>query len=299
MSNTKLNNARKNKKDEFYTRYEDIEKEIKLYDKSLFRNKTIYCNCDDYTKSNFVKYFKDHFKELGLKKLISTCYVPNGKGKYYCYEGIGDGWKIDLLKDGSFDSCECVDILKHCDIVITNPPFSKWRDYFYTIMKYNKQFLIIGNLNAVGYKVVFPYIKNNEIWIGNGFNSAMKFIIPNDYEVYSNNVCIDEENNRLIGVDGTGWYTNLEVNQRLPLVLNNKYIPEKYPVYDNYNAINVNKVEDIPVDYYGNMGVPISFIRSFNKEQFEIVDFLGTPVVEQKNIYKRIIIKRKQNGIHS
>lgn len=263
MANKNLTNARKNKKDEFYTMLTDIEKELKHY-KSQFKDKIVYCNCDDPEESEFWKFFELNFEEYGLKKLISTHYDAekptykleltgdhNGDGKVTSKDIV----KTPLKQNGDFRSEESIELLKEADIVVTNPPFSLFREYIAQLMKYKKKFLIIGNMNAVTYKEIFPLIKDNKIWVGYAFNKAMTFRIPNDYE--SNK--IDSDGHKLGKVAGVTWYTNLKIKKAAnPTELIEKYDPNKYPKYDNYDAINVKKVSEIPYDYDGVMGVPIT-----------------------------------------
>lgn len=252
MSNKNLNSGKKAKNNEFYTRYEDIEKELKYYD---LKGKSIYCNTDYYRKSNFVKYFIDNFKELGISKITATCF-DNGDGAYmYQYDGE-NATHIEMDGDGDFRSEECVKWLKKCDVVVTNPPFSLFRDFVAQLVKYDKKFLIIGNKNAISYKEIFPLIKDNKLWLG--ITSPEDFIQPKG----------DKKKN-MKGL--TRWFTNIEHSNRIyPLDLYKRYDAEKYPKYDNYNAINVDKVTDIPCDYDGVMGVPITFLDKYCPTQFEI-----------------------------
>ena len=283
--NTNLNNAKREKNDEFYTLYKDIEKELKHY-KEHFKNKIVYCNCDNPKKSNFWKYFYDNFNSLELKKLIATYYDPDNNS--YKYEYDGANIKTEALNgNGDFRSEECIDILKQSDLIITNPPFSLFREYIGQLIKYEKKFLIIGNLNAFTNKELFPYIRDNKIWLG--VNTVKSF---------------EQPDNTLKKIGNINWYTNLDHNKRHnKLVLNRIYTPEEYPKYDNYDAINVNKTKDIPKNYYEVMGVPITFIYKYNPEQFEIIGELnhgcdniydlGKPVINGKEYYSRLLIKRK------
>lgn len=246
-----LHKAKKAKNDEFYTRREDIENELQHY---TFYG-VVYCNCDDYRISEFVNYFKDNFKRLGIKKLIATNF-DNGKGAFkYEYDGTE---KITPLKqNGDFRSPECIEILQEADIVVTNPPFSLFIPYVEQLIKYNKKFLIIGNKNAITYKEIFPLIKDNKLWLG--YTSPGDFIQPDGATPKS-----------MKGL--TRWFTNLETKKRTEdLLLFRTYNEKDYPKYDNYDAINVDKVKDIPMDYYGIMGVPITFLDSYNPNQFEII----------------------------
>ena len=314
--NGNLHTAKREQNNEFYTRLADIENELKHYTEH-FRNKVIYCNCDDPRVSNFFHYFSYNFERLGLKKLISTCYKNRNmdlfsqhnveKAVALVYEGDRDGNKIpnkdeiDLIYlegDGDFASGECVEFLKQADIVVTNPPFSLFREYVAQLVKYDKKFLIIGNMNAITYKEIFPLIAQNKMWLGN--NQVKEFLQPDGTIKIFGNVL---------------WYTNLEHNKRHEkLIFVKKYRGNEdiYPKYDNYNAIEVSKVANIPIDYDGVMGVPITFLNKYNPEQFEIIGmsasagynedivglpFLGDkdarPLISGKNTYARIFVKRK------
>jgi hypothetical protein len=297
-----LHNAKKQKNDEFYTQLTDIENELKHY-KEHFKDKVVYCNCDDPIESNFFKYFSLNFEHLGLKKLISTGYKENGKGVVSVYEGDKNGNRMpdleeieikELQGNGDFRSQECLEFLKQADIVVTNPPFSLFRDYVATLVEYDKQFLIIGSQNAITYKEIFPLIKENKLWLG--VNSVKEFIQPNGEIKKFGNIC---------------WFTNLIHKKRnYPLDLYMKYSNDYYPKYDNYDAIEVSKTCEIPMDYEGVMGVPITFLDKFNPEQFEIVGWsrhndmnmdggywLGgknDATINGKDVYCRILIKHKK-----
>ena len=262
--NANLHTAKTAKNDEFYTMLTDIEKEMRYY-KDFFKGKVVYCNCDDARESNFFKYFSLNFEFLGLKKLISTGYKADGKGVMLVYEGDKNGnRRVDneeiivneLNGDGDFRSEECIEYLKECDVVVTNPPFSLFREYVKQLMDYNKKFLVIGNQNAITYKEIFPYIKNNQLWLGMNFVKA--FEKPNgDIQKFRN----------------ISWFTNIENKRRNEkLDLYKRYSFEDYPKYDNYDAINVDKVDEIPMDYDGVMGVPITFLFKYNPKQFTIID---------------------------
>ena len=263
--NTNLCNARTAKNDEFYTQLSDIEKEMAHY-KDFFKGKVVYCNCDDARESNFFQYFTLNFEYLGLKKLITTGYKENGKGVKLVYEGDKNGnFMVDdaevvmteLEGNGDFRSEECIELLKECDVVATNPPFSLFREYVAQLMKYGKKFLIIGNKNAITYKEIFPYIKDNELWLG--------ITNPDEYRLPSGEITQS--------VKGLcRWFTNIPHNHRNePLDLYKKYSADEYPKYDNYDAIEVSKVEKIPMDYDGVMGVPITFLDKYCPTQFEIL----------------------------
>ena len=302
--NKNLTQAKKAKNDEFYTLISDVEKELKHY-KSQFEGKVVYCNCDDPEESNFWKFFELNFEEYKLKKLISTHYDAekptyklelsadiDGDGKIT----KGDIVKTPLKQNGDFRSEESINLLKTSDIVVTNPPFSLFREYIAQLIKYKKKFLIIGNKNAITYKEIFPLIKENKLWLG--YYCPNEFRLPNgDTTKKVNGLC--------------RWFTNLDIKKRHEdLILYKKYTAKDYPKYDNYDAIEVGKVADIPKDYNGAMGVPISFLDKYNPSQFEIVDInphfftlvaqgfekpkqLTLHKVNKKDPYARILIKRK------
>lgn len=247
--NKNLNRAKKEKNDEFYTLYQDIKKELIHYKQHL-ENKTIYCNCDNPKYSNFYKYLKDNFNELKLKHLYCTGYNKDGKGYYGEYNGINEIIK-PLNDNGDFRSNECIEILIKSDVIITNPPFSLFRYYVKQLMEYGKKFLIIGNKNAITYKEIFPYIKNNELWLGCSITSGdREFQIPNDYITHSSSLRVDENGKKYLRVPGVCWFTNIENTLRnTELDLYRKYDADAYSKYDNYDAINVDKTCDIPMDY--------------------------------------------------
>ena len=295
--NTNLSKAKTEKNDEFNTRLTDIEKEIYHY-RNHFKDKIIFCNCDDPKESEFWKYFHMNFNFFGLKKLITTHFDSTKPTYKMEYTGGNDtdfdyGTITNLLGNGDFRSPECIELLKECDIVVTNPPFSLFREYVATLMQHEKQFVVIGNMNAITYKEIFPLLKDNQLWLG--CTSPKEFIKPDK--------TIQKFGNIL-------WFTNLDVTKRhQTLDLVEKYTPEKYPKYDNYDAININKVLDIPVDYDDTMGVPITFLDKHNPEQFEIIGISGKLAKSFRNLdnklcsgrfyvnnvrmYDRIVIKRK------
>lgn len=300
MTNKNLNEAKKAKNDEFYTRLEDIEKELNYYTKH-FKGKVVYCNCDDPTWSNFWRYFYRQFSRLGLRKLISTHYEMDGSPSYAAvYEGGHDNaenfaegvTKVPLKGNGDFRSDECIELLKQADIVVTNPPFSLARAYVAELEKYNKQFIIIGDVNWITYKEIFPLIKDNKVWLG--YTKVKEFKQPDGtYKKFGNKL----------------WFTNVDTRKRHHKLetfyrwrkRKEKY-PDLYPKYDNYNAIEVSKVLQIPLDYDGAMGVPITFLDKFNPDQFEIVKFRKgndnkdlryTVNNKLKYPYCRILIKNK------
>lgn len=296
--NADLSNAKNAKKDEFYTQLKDINAEMIHYEKQ-FKEKTVLMNCDDPTWSNFWRYFHIEFERLGLKKIIATHYKCDEIASYKMeYEGGDDenfkiGVKTDLTQNGDFRSSECIDLLKEADIVVTNPPFSLFREYITLLMKHGKQFIIIGNVNALTYKEVFPLIKDNKVWFGASIHSGdRKFYVPDDYPLSAAGCGTDSDGHRFIRVKGVRWYTNMDYNAR-HIDLKTTYFyskkeqlyPELYPKYDNYDAINVDKTAEIPMDYYEAMGVPITYMDKFNPEQFEIigVDFDLTSPIELDN----------------
>jgi len=285
-SNKNLRKANASKMDEFYTQLTDIENELKHY-KDQFRNKIVFCNCDDPKESNFVKYFSMNFEHLGLKKLTAThfkeadlfTHEPPYKLEY---TGDKDGNRIpdqnefitEMIGTGDFRSNECIELLKKADIVVTNPPFSLFREYVAQLVKNKKKFLIMGNQNAITYKEIFKLIKEDQIWLGQSLNGRnILFQIPDYYESYYKII----DGKKYAFPKGVVWFTNLDVPKRSEeeLVLYKKYIKEEYPKYDNYNAINVDRTEQIPMDYIGVMGVPITFLHKYNPNQFEIIDGLN------------------------
>ena len=312
--NNNLHTAKKARNDEFYTMLTDIEKEMRYY-KDFFKGKVVYCNCDDARESNFFKYFSLNFEFLGLKKLISTGYKADGKGVVLVYEGDKNGnRRVDneeiivneLNGDGDFRSEECIEYLKQADVVVTNPPFSLFRQYVKQLMDYGKKFIVIGNQNAITYKEIFPYIKNNQLWLGMSMNGSNRwFVAPDSYEVKENaaGYKLDEKGRKMFFVNGVTWFTNIENKRRNEkLDLYKKYSFEDYPKYDNYDAIEVSRVDEIPMDYDGVMGVPITFLYKYNPTQFEIIgiansaryigNFPCLTIINGKRIYNRILIKK-------
>lgn len=312
--NNTANKAKKVKNDEFYTRLTDVSKELMHY-KRHFKNKIVFCNCDDPTWSAFWKYFHLNFEALGLKKLISTHYDKNESTYKMEYTGGDDnnievGVKTPLEGNGDFRNQECLDLLDEADIVVTNPPFSLFREYIAVLMEHQKKFIIVGNPNAITYKEFFPAIKENKIWIGaKPWSAEMYFNVPKEQEKYL--VANKKEGSAYVIKDGqilgrvaTIWFTNLDIQKRHEkLILWKTYNPEEYPKYDNYDAIEVNKVEQIPVDYDGIMGVPITFLDKYNPDQFEIVGQMantnitdtnfGYPFIGGKKKYARVLIRKK------
>ncbi len=335
-NNSNLRKASKAKKDEFYTQLSDIENELKHY-KDHFKGKVVYCNCDDPRVSNFFHYFSYNFEKLGLKKLIATCYKnqerdlfsnnDSEQAIYLEYEGDKNGNNTpdpeeigikNLKGDGDFRSAESIELLKQADIVVTNPPFSLFREYVAQLIEYDKKFLIIGSQNAITYREIFKLIKENKLWLGYK-NGDMKFRVPDYYEPratrYWEEIEKDEYGNEKIqkwrSMGNISWYTNLDHSKRHEeLILYKTYNKEEYPQYDNYNAVNVSKVAEIPCDYKGFMGVPITFMDKYNPNQFEILGIMNTgeenkgiryentphgrPTINGKELYLRVLIKNKK-----
>jgi len=336
--NSNLQTAKNKKDDEFYTTYETIENEVVHY-ASHFTDKTVLCNCDDPFESNFCKYFLKNFNILGLNRLICTSYCASAVvgtqielfdnrnrvlnkdagyvldvGKFSDFAGVISDEEIanflqtaNVIKkldgNGDFRSAECIEYLKACDIVVTNPPFSLFKEFVTEIMKNHKKFLIIGNQNAITYKEIFPLIQNNEIWTGYRFGE-MKFRVPQYSKPRKYRYWVDENGQKWRSFGNAMWLTNIDNDRRHEYISMTKtYKPCDYPKYDNYDAINVKTIRDIPYDYYGTMGVPITIINRYNSEQFEIVgeanhgsdnEFdLFKPTIDGKEIFKRILIRRK------
>ena len=308
--NRQLYAANRAKRDEFYTQLSDIEKELRHY-RHHFAGKVVYCNCDDPTVSNFYRYFRLNFQKLRLKELVTTCYQSQQCDPFsrhdqkssvgVRYTDAGEA-PFQLRGDGDFRSQECIDLLKAADIVVTNPPFSLFREYVAQLVEHRKQFLIIGHQNAITYKEIFPLIRDGQLWLGRGFNrNAAHFIAP-AYEDYATD---QDHREGMIRVSGVFWYTNLDHAKRHEeLILYRKYTPDDYPKYDNYDAINVDRTADIPADYDGAMGVPITFLDKHNPDQFEIVGMdhevitgyrgpmAGRFYVQGDRKYARVVIRR-------
>ena len=359
--NAELNRAGVAKKDEFYTQLCDIEAELCFY-KSCFEDKVVLCNCDDPFESNFFKYFVLHFNELKIRKLIATCYQYSSLSRNECsvdklfvsravgcrraYKAVvtfvdddniqadhntfipeslfsSPGNSIELLDgDGDFRSSECLSLLDSSDVVVTNPPFSLFRDFIGTLISKEKKFLIIGNINAATYKEVFPLIRDNKIWLGASIHSGdRKFYVPSTYPLQATGCGCDDDGRRYIKVKGIRWYTNLDMTQRHKgLELSKAYNSQDYPTFDNYNAINVSRTANIPYDYPGIMGVPITFLDKYDPDQFDILmlangnvransnpetlklvgykrhmnDKGGVGVINGKRSYARILIRNKR-----
>lgn len=336
--NSNLHKANKAKKDEFYTQLIDIEKELKHY-KDQFRGKVVYCNCDDPFESNFFKYFAANFNALGLKKLITTSFTksPIAGGQLPLFEVKGlkpkgkEPFKIELnevsdtdadgavgltdvkwlLKNdaniatslkgnGDFRSEECIELLRQADIVVTNPPFSLFREYVAQLVEHKKRFIILGDQNAITYKEFFKLIKENKLWLGYDNNGTKWFQVPMDYDIPTESRIKIENGVKFFSMGRIVWFTNMETTKRhQELTLYKKYTPEEYPRYDNYEAINVDKVSDIPMNYKGAIGVPITFLDKYNPEQFEIIKFRKGDddkdlAINGKYTYFRILIKNKK-----
>ncbi len=329
--NALLGEAKKAKKDEFYTRLEDIERELRHYEPH-FKGKTVLCNCDDPRVSNFFHYFSYRFEALGLKRLITTCYKnqerdlfsqnDSERAIWLEYTGDKNGNRIPdpeeigiryFKGDGDFRSEECIELLKQSDIVVTNPPFSLFREYVAQLIKYDKKFLIIGHQNAIHYKEIFPLIMADKIWLGYGFKGGAAHFINQHYEDYAT---AGDHREGMIRVSGVVWFTNLDIPKRNEeQVLYRKYNQLDYPTYENFDAIDVGASNDIPEDWFGNMGVPDTFLNQYCPKQFEIVGLgcgdLAKQIGVKKNFrgrtdvalkidgkdkcpYSRIIIRRRQ-----
>ncbi len=305
-----LTKAKKNKNDEFYTQYVDIKDELAHYE-GHFEGKVVYCNTDDPRVSNFVKFFVDNFKSLGLKKLIATGCALEGetRGSLMVYDGSDQAFKdfetgkIERLEsNGDFRRGECLEYLRHADIVVTNPPYSLLRDFVSLMRNYEKDFLVIATVNAITYKDIFKLIKDGRVWLGVGLGRAISgFIVPEHYELYGTEARINERGERIVSTNNSLWLTTLDIEKRhedIPLIETYVGNEDRYPIYDNLDGINVNKTKDIPGDYSGLIGVPITFLHKHNPRQFEIVRFRkgddGKDLkVNGKSPYFRIIIRRK------
>lgn len=350
--NATLNRAFIVKKDEFYTQYEDVAKEMNKHQEQL-KGKNILCNCDDPFESAFFRFFVLNFDKLGLAGLTSTCYADSQiAGQEYPLEEMAGAYKavvteipdetlkrpdgsldlealfamqgnslVHLSGDGDFRSEECEALLEEADIVVTNPPFSLFREYISLLGRYEKDFIILGNMNAVTYKEVFPLFRDNKVWYGESIRSGdRKFYVPDGYPLNAASCGIDDKGRRFIRVKGVRWFTNLETSKRHePIALTCSYTPDEYPQYENYNAINVGRTQNIPFDYDGIMGVPITFLDKYSPDQFEIVmlangnartnvssnaltevgyrqhpeDRGGVGIINGQRVYVRIMIRRK------
>lgn len=326
--NKTLRSAKTKKNDEFYTQLTDIEKELKHY-KNHFKDKVVYCNCDDPRVSNFFHYFSFNFEKLGLKKLITTCYKnqsadlfsSNDKESaiYLEYNGDKNGNNVPDIEeigihhlegDGDFRSKESIELLKQADIVVTNPPFSLFREYISQLIKFEKKFIVVGSQNAITYKEIFELIKDNKIWLGVDNGGTKWFKVPDHYEIKTKTRIKEQDGEKYFSMGNVVWYSNLETSKRnQELILYKNYNELEFPFYDNYNAINIDKVSEIPIDYDGYMGVPITFIYKYNPKQFQLFGIMNTgeenigiryentehgrPLVNGVEKYLRIIIKRR------
>lgn len=350
--NATLNSAFIVKKDEFYTQYEDVAKEISKHKEQL-KGKSILCNCDDPFESAFFRFFVLNFEKLKLARLVSTCYADSQiAGQEYPLEGMTSAYKaviteipdealkrpdgsldleslfamqgnslVHLSDDGDFRSDECVALLEEADIVVTNPPFSLFREYISLLERYEKSFIILGNMNAVTYKEVFPLFRDNKVWYGESIRSGdRKFYVPDGYPLNAASCGIDDKGRRFIRVKGVRWFTNMETSKRHePIELTCSYTSDEYPQYENYNAINVSRTQNIPFDYDGIMGVPITFLDKYSPDQFEILmlangnartnvssntltevgyhqhpeDRGGVGIINGQRVYVRVMIRRK------
>ena len=325
-ANLNLRKASTAKKDEFYTQLSDIESELKHY-KKHFVDKVVYCNCDDPRVSNFFHYFSHNFEKLGLKKLITTCYKSQSmdlfsenkseEAIYLEYEGDKNGNMVPdpdeigikkLKSDGDFRSKESIALLTQADIVVTNPPFSLFREYVAQLIEYDKKFIIVGHQNAISYKEIFKLIKEDKMWLGYGFKGGAAHFINKHYEDYAT---AGNHQEGMIRVSGVTWFTNLDISKRHEdLILYKNYNPKEYPKFDHFDAIYIDKTNEIAIDYKGAIGVPITFLNKYSPEQFEIIDGLNrysildgpTPETQGKYlsqvngnpIYVRIVIKNKK-----
>lgn len=334
--NANLHRAKQSKYDEFYTTYETIECELSHYVEQ-FRNKTVLCNCDNPFTSNFSKYFIKNFNFLGLKRLICTSVSSTDLEQPLLLKKINldtkKGFVLDISKaifsnvsdsafadfllsnnsvkelngDGDFRSPECINYLKESDIVVTNPPFSLFKEMVSEIIKCNKKFLIIGNQNALTYKEIFPLIQNNTVWTGYQFGE-MKFRVPQDSEPRPTRYWIDETGQKWRSLGNAMWLTNLDNERRHEnLRLTQRFNPIMHQKYDNYNAIHIRNITEIPFDYSGIMGVPITIINRYNSEQFEIIGEANhgsdskydifKPILNGKEVFKRILIRHRTLAI--
>ena len=314
-----LTEAKKKKNDEFYTQYADIEAELQHY-RNHFRGKVVYCNTDGPLVSNFVSYFIDNFENLGLKKLIATGYAISGdkRGTRMMYTGAAGekevfrAGNVEYMEgDGDFRSGECIKFLKEADIVVTNPPYSLLRQFVSYMTTYEKDFLIIATVNAITYKDIFKLIQDGKIWLGVGLGRAISgFIVPEHYELYGTEARINEKGERIVATNNSLWLTTLDIDKRhldIPLVKKYAGNEDKYPRYDNLDGINVDQTKNIPSDYYGLIGVPITFLHKHNPRQFDIIRFRkgedGRDLrINGKSPYFRIVIRRRvddPSGRHS
>lgn len=309
--NSNVHASRSKKEDEFYTQMSLVESELKHY-KDHFKDKVVFCNCDDPEWSAFWQYFYLNYSFLNLKGLISTHYDAEDVTFKLEYDGV-ETKETKLIGNGDFRNEECLSILKSADIIVTNPPFSLFREYIAMLMEYDKKFLIIGNQNALSYREIFPLVKENKMWLGYN-NGHFWFRVPDWYEEKKTDFKIDEKGVKWRRMGNICWYTNLDIQKRHEnMILYKAYSPDEYPTYDNYNAIEVGRTADIPIDFDGAMGVPLTFMCNFNPDQFELIGQTHSgdtsPEVEAlrtdpnhrhggringKEKFARILIRRKQ-----
>ena len=302
--NSMLHGAKRNKKDEFYTQLNDISAELYHYRHHL-RGKKIFLNCDDPEWSNFWRYFELNFIDLGLEQVVSTHYDPE-EPTYKLTMRLDENGDLTTIKEplegnGDFRSAECIELLDEADIITTNPPFSLFREYVAQLIEHNKHFIILGNVNAISYKEFFPLLKDNKVWIGASIHSGDRaFYVPDDYPLKASGCGVDPDTGRkFIRVKGVRWYTNLDIDQRhRPLTLWKDYDPTDNPKYDNYDAINVDKVSEIPCDYYGVMGVPITFMDKYCPEQFEILDGRDYALYDKQKRKGTMLVKDADGAIN-
>lgn len=312
--NFNLNKAKENKNDEFYTQLADIEKELQHYEYQ-FEDKHVFCNCDDPEFSNFWRYFALNFKHLGLKRLTSTHYEHNksipsyqmdmyrevpesslNKETFMTLEERGInlplGYITPLEEDGDFRSPESLAILEECDIVVTNPPFSLFREYISLLIEYEKKIVILGTQNAIKYKEIFSFIQDNKLWIGHNANRTLEFAVPSTYEFKKGKYRVDEDGTYYVKNAGITWLTNLDVGRKRNegVILYKNYNPTDYYTYDNFEAIDVALIKDIPIDYYDIMGVPITILNNYNPEQFILLG-MGTG-----NTAKKLGVRKNYRG---
>lgn len=295
----RLIQAKLNKKDEFYTQYDTIKKEIESYSIETWQDKIVYCPCDKDGSSQFLEYFEDHFYELGLKELHGTYLAEDGKNSWhYVFNRRELTYETLLNGNGDFRSNECIEILKKADIVVTNPPFSLFQEFISLLIEHEKQFLVLGQINSVASNNIFSLIKDKKIWLGNTIHQGdIEFDVPDDYELSGTACRVDEDGKKHIRIKGIRWWTNLDRFYKIPpLKLVSRYITTDYPTYDDYNIIEVSKTKDIPLDYEGAMAVPITFLDKFSPEQFEIIDANDCRKSDNVPIKKHGFLRGKIDG---
>lgn len=290
-NNKQLRKARQDKCDEFYTQLSDIESELSHYS-DYFRGKVIYCPCDDFSWSGFPQYFREHFHEIGIKKLVTSCFRSNRRSEKIEYDG--KNVTVTPLKGhGDFRSQECVDLLDRADVIVTNPPFSLFRDFFELLTSHYKKFVIVGDINAISYKVVFPSIQNNTVWLG--FSRNMSFVIPEHYR-RSNNVQRTPNGKALIKLATVRWYSNVEPKPERHCREGIPYDPKNYMKMLNFDVICVDKMSEMPRDYYGTMAVPVSFFDEYNPDEFSILGGTSEFKVDSNGVSQKGILVNPDNG---